>query len=763
MASANRLLVPTLALAAGIALSACAPSDDKYKPQPPMPGSDSGEVLFSISDAQFPFPIDPLFFSGTTDGTLNLPSLPWRGAGNRAALNMLDGWSTSGDITLGFSLPIDPASINEDSVALIKVYLNPFNKTPAIDPATGLPLTQYLPAGLNSPVAGVLTYGEDFTATVSQDTTSDGKYLVITPLKPLDPSSGPAENSGLNAGKILNVGYLVVITDSLMATNGTPMGPSSYYQGIKDAPADCSTFTSASEIGVCQFTKFGRGIISAVQPLTGISLDSVIMSWSFSTQSIDDTFNVITATATPQPTLIVPTGLTTKAVNPLLGGRYTFTGKADIFVGSTQFRYYLTPPANANDATSVMTKYWAAAAAPPAPLVTPAGQPNALTMFNPAPLQVDANPATAQVDPVTVPIVVTIPNATSACPGRPVGGWPVAIVQHGLGGNRMQSLTLSETLADACTVLISIDMPLHGLTNPADPFYCTPAKPQCIGATERMFGLDIQNNTTGAFVPDGQPDPSSGVNGLIFLNLPSPLTLRDNFRQGEADLIQLSKSVPGLAIAPGTPLPAGPIGVDPTRISYVGVSLGGIVGGTHAHFANDLSAVSLSVPGGVLTKLFYDSDSYGPFIRSVLAGQGLSPDSFVFYQFFGDIQTVIDTADPINHIEDAANMHPLFLMKVLGDTVVPNNSTDRLITAAGLTKLTDITQPNPVSPGNGAYVVFNEATADHGTLGDFNFVLSTLEMQSQVAGFGSSTQAVGGPFVTLGTVDADALDLSEPD
>jgi hypothetical protein len=56
--------------------------------------------------------------------------------------------------------------------------------------------------------------------------------------------------------------------------------------------------------------------------------------------------------------------------------------------------------------------------------------------------------------------------------------------------------------------------------------------------------------------------------------------------------------------------------------------------------------------------------------------------------------------------------------------------------------------------------VFNAGTANHGTLLDFSNVLSTLEMQSQVAGFGASTQATGGPFVTLGTVSSDVLDLS---
>jgi hypothetical protein len=413
----------------------------------------------------------------------------------------------------------------------------------------------------------------------------------------------------------------------------------------------------------------------------------------------------------------------------------------------------LTPPANANDAVSVMQRFWTAAAAPPAPLATPAGQPNALTMFNPVPRVVTT---------VTVPIIVTIPRVgASACPGRPAGGWPVAIVQHGITGNRSQALTMSETLADACTVMVAMDLPLHGITSTTDPFYCTPTLPQCIGATERMFGLDIQNNTTAAFTPDGRPDPSGGVAALIFMNLGSPLTARDNLRQAEADLIQLNKSVPGLAIAPGTPLPAGPIGVDPTRISFVGLSLGGIVGGSHAHFVNDLSAVSLSVPGGVVSKLVQDSQTFGPVVRAALAP--LNPGSFIYNQFMIDFQTVVDAGDPINHIEDAASMHPLFLMKVTGDTVVPNSATDRLITAAGLNKLTDITQPIPVGPGNGGYVVFNEDTADHGTLFDFTYVLSTLEMQSQVVGFGASTQAVGGPFVTLGTVDADALDLSDPD
>ncbi len=91
--------------------------------------------------------------------------------------------------------------------------------------------------------------------------------------------------------------------------------------------------------------------------MTGVDPADVIVSWWFSTQSVDDVLAATVAAATPQPTLIVPTGLTTQAVNPALG-------KADIYVGSTRLPYYLTPPANPNDSVSVLTKNWTRRAAP---------------------------------------------------------------------------------------------------------------------------------------------------------------------------------------------------------------------------------------------------------------------------------------------------------------------------------------------------------------------------------------------------------------
>jgi hypothetical protein len=206
---------------------------------------------------------------------------------------------------------------------------------------------------------------------------------------------------------------------------------------------------------------------------------------------------------------------------------------------------------------------------------------------------------------------------------------------------------------------------------------------------------------------------------------------------------------------PGTPAPAGPIGVDPARVSYTGLSLGGIVGGSHVHFAPDTRTATLAAPGGVLTKLLIDSPTFGPVINAGLSAQ-LAPNSFNYNLFLRDFQAVIDSADPINHIKDAVATVPVHLIKVLNDTVVPNSATDRLIAAGPLTKLKTL-GPNAVGPGNGGYTFFSKGS--HGSLFDPTASLAaTVEMQRQTVLFGASAVQPGGPFVVL--TDPTVLDLN---
>jgi len=333
---------------------------------------------------------------------------------------------------------------------------------------------------------------------------------------------------------------------------------------------------------------------------------------------------------------------------------------------------------------------------------------------------------------LTIPLLVTVPNATAAggaC-AKPAAGWPVVIVQHGLGGNRTQALAIADSFADACFIVAAIDLPLHGLTNTTNPFYQAP--------NERTFNVDLVNNTTGAAPADGKIDPS----GQHTINLGSPLTSRDNLRQSEADMIVFTKSVANLDITGD-----GVSDVDKTRISYVGLSLGSIVGGGHLHFANDTRTATLSVPGGLITQLLLDSPTFGSGIVAGLGAQGLVANSTIFNNYFRDVQTIIDSGDPINHIFDAQSLVPLHLQKVVGDTVVPNSSTDRLIAAGKLRKISTL-GPTAVGEGTGGYTTMTAGS--HGSLFDPTAsAAATVEMQTQAVKFAASAIQPGGPFVVI--------------
>ena len=724
------------------ALAGCSGSDDNNKGPNPPPPVPEAVANFDIATGTLPYPADPFFFAGSTDGTVNITvTLPTRPGAMRTALNSQDGWGLAVEPWTGFSMPLLPSSINGNTVKIVKVYLNPTNKAP-VDVTDANQVAAYLPTGWNlaqGPVAGVLTYGTDYTAKVDPAIDSGGRILTITPLKPFQASTGPATTGG----KVFNIGYIIYLTNGLTSTLGQPFSADTTYAAFKAAPADCSTIADATAKLVCQFTKPQLAIANAV----GINPANVILSWSFSTQSMNDPFAVIAATATPKPTAIVPlynAGLG-RIVNTADFGAF---GKANIYVGSTQLPYYLTAtnptqtPAEQNAAVNL--SFWKAANPPPPPLANPAGQSYSyVTMFNPIP-----GPTTT----VTVPIFVTVPRiGVSACPGMPVGGWPVAIVQHGITRNRTDAVAIADSFADACTIVVSMDLPLHGITatdpvNPLTALHCflPPAAPNpaCLGAYERTFDVDL----------DGTPGIDSS--GAYTINLASPITSRDNLRQGEADMIQLARSVPGLAVAQAAPgsLPVGAVGVNADRVGFVGLSLGAIVGGASGQYmAADVTSAALSVPGGVITKLLLDSPSFGPAIRAGLQAQGLTPDSTPFGQFFRDMQTVVDSGDPFNHILATQAALPTLLFMVEGDTVVPNSATQRLIYAGGLAQNTTL-GAIPVAAGAGKWSYFVEGS--HGTLFDPSASLpATQEMQAQTVTFTAS----GGAAVVVGSQSCEVL------
>jgi hypothetical protein len=746
----TRLVAPALMALAGIALVGCDASKEGPVYPPPSPAG-ATIARFDPLAGYFPYPSD-LFFAptaadpGTVDLTLNLPALPFRSAAMQAAINSQDGWSTTASIITSFTRPIKAASLNQSTVRVIELYMS--DRTTGVASAAEIPPGAPCLATNTCPVRKVLTFGTDYIAEVSDDVDSEGKVLRITPLKPLDPSTGPIMTPG---NVSIRTGYLVVLTNGVQDDYGLATTSDATYASIKGllgqyGPAGCAGLPDAASQGLCGLIAQQLGIAQAVD--ANLSPADVTLTWTVTTQSVDDPLNWVAAFAAARPTGVVATGMTTHDVFPTA----PTSGKADIYVGTTVVPYFLTKSATPSD-PAVLTKFWKGAGGP---FVAPGlnyTQGN-LTRFNPQPVK---------TEDLTIPLLVTVPNATAAGGAcvKPATGWPVAIVQHGIGGNRTNALAMADAFANACFVVAAIDLPLHGLTDTANPFYQA--------ANERTFNVDL---VAPKLVPPALPSKATiDPSGTHFINLSSPATGRDNLRQAEADLITFTKSIATLDL-PGAAAPD----IDPAHISFVGLSLGAIVGGGHIHFTNDTRTATLSVPGGVVTQLLLDSPTFGPGIRAGLAAQSslMVPNSWVFNMFFRDAQTVVDSGDPINHILDAQKITPLHLTMVVGnpptvpsDTVVPNSATIRLIQAGGLRKLTT-TGPNQCNPatnpnnivgqGTGAYTSFTAGY--HGSLFDPAVNLAaTTEMQKEAVMFAAGAVGPAHSPSCVVLSDASVLDL----
>ncbi|MBS0580159.1 MAG: hypothetical protein JSR36_12970 [Proteobacteria bacterium] len=638
----------------------------------------SSTALFQPEAGVLPYPTD-LYFAGSTDGTLNIQP-PNAAMPNQAAINGLDGFSTTAVIRETFGGPMDPATFTASSVIIVPVITD--NHTKATIGVAGAPLTP----------------GVDYTAALAPDQGVGAEILEITPLHPLMPSTCLQNGTFLGANCTTGTGYLVFLTNGIKDASGHPAVPSTDYAAILTALAagdpTCPSITDPTLNAICQLT----GAHLAIAPHVGVNPANVVLSFSFTTQSTLDTLELVSATTAPKPLTVHPIGITTAQLG--LG----LPGHADIYVGTLTIPYYLSKSAP-------LTDFWHA---PPFPLDATS---TAVTRYNPLPVPSQT---------LQIPVLVTVPNATSALGANPPpGGWPVLIFQHGITRNREDAFAVADSFGDSGFVVVAIDLPLHGITNQQDPLYAAGANPAyaglnlpATGSIERTFDLDVENNGTGAPGADGAIDPS----GAHFINLTSVLTTRDNLREGVADLIALIRSLPGMSLgAAGT--------VNGQAIHYLGHSLGAIEGGTLLGVVPSAEVVTgtLAMPGGKLANLLRESPTFGPQIDAGLAAQGLTPGTTLYEQFFRDAQTAVDSGDPVNFIAQATALHPIHLIQVVGsdtslpDQVVPNSATQRLIVAsgygpAGLTRIPAPAAPGPVQNAGGFRAYVNFLVGDHGSI-----------------------------------------------
>lgn len=131
--------------------------------------------------------------------------------------------------------------------------------------------------------------------------------------------------------------------------------------------------------------------------------------------------------------------------------------------------------------------------------------------------------------------------------------------------------------------------------------------------------------------------------------------------------------------------------IDPTRIYYYGVSLGGIQGSSFVSASRRVSRAVLAVPGASWSNLLPRSIVYAP-IRAFV--DGIYPDPLVQAEFISLLQYRFDHADPANVTQllrsttDPAAPRRVLVQEAIGDCLVPNVTTDILSRAFGLPVVT---------------------------------------------------------------------------
>ncbi|MEE9333462.1 MAG: alpha/beta fold hydrolase [Granulosicoccaceae bacterium] len=491
--------------------------------------------------------------------------------------------------------------------------------------------------------------------------------------------------------------YMVIVTNGITDDAETPMplAPSTSFRLAKGSTE--LTGPVAALEPVRQLT----GAMLAAAGSQGIDVANVVMAWSFKTQSVRDVLQAVKDQVAPGALTLAPTGSTTTDFNAEL------PGNADVFIGTLDLPYYQSA-----DPATALNSFWVDA------------DGGAVNQFSPTPVSTGTQ---------TIPVLLTLPNATSMAGGTaPASGWPITIFQHGITRNRADMIAVADALANAGRAVIAIDIPMHGLTDTTVPIHTDNTLFPNDG--ERTFGLDVVDNATRAPGSDGMIDDS----GSHFYNLANLANSRDNLRQGVADLMVLAASLAG---AQGASL-------DASNVTFVGHSLGAMIGITFLSYDDNISTASFATPGGGIARLLTNSPSFGPAIDAGLTAAGAAPGTPEYDQFLLIAQTAVDSADPVNNATAlAATGKNIHFMTIIGDQVIPNAvATAPLSGTDPLPKLMGLPQVNGSTSGS-ALVRFSSGT--HGSIinpvddSDPAGGLATfLEMQQQMAVYAASMGSI---------------------
>ncbi|HHQ4572211.1 TPA: VolA/Pla-1 family phospholipase [Aeromonas veronii] len=587
-----------------------------------------------------------------SDGTLKFSTETADLSNPVSALSTLDGWSTTQPVQLvpatvtGVSVPAPAAS--EYASAVAPLYLLEL----VLDPVTQRPVG----VKNNKP----LTYGTDFVVS------DGGGKLNLVPLKPLNPSSY----------------YMIVATDSLKDSRGTPLKAGGDYSNFKSAAG-----ATTQEQTINGLISLQEGLFKAA---TGITSDRVIFSDWFATQSGADVLLAVKSAAASvlkSPSLdaaslwkqdargntSLPATYTISSLNggvdfltqlaaePFLpqdqkdalsaafGAGMPLNGVAQltkVYTGTVKLPYFLSTPALAGSWDKAKTQSWHGA------IPSLYAIANALKAGD---TEVIGGLVGAGVDPALLGELIADPSRQSELLTEASkligvtltsGGKPLD-AERNIGRfnplptlTEVQSVPLRIFAAGPLANVTDVIIYQHGVTSIKENAYA-------LALSQIGAGLDPSVNKVVAVVVIDHPlhgergyalsgstdTVTTSENPTPYLNLGYLTVARDNLKQSVADLLGLRLAV-GLANAKGL---GGQLGGAGLKVHFLGHSLGAIAGANLLAVANQTTGSALAdalfkfdtgglaMPGGGIAPLLLNSPSFGPTIKMSVLTSG-SPE-----------------------------------------------------------------------------------------------------------------------------------------
>jgi dienelactone hydrolase len=677
-----------LALAFAIAGAGC-PSIDNDGPE----GTTGPTVEFDPAASVIPFPNNLVRDPAT--GRVNLPEQcnesPAQTYVRTSTLNKLDGFGTF-KVGMQFTLsePADPATL---TAANLKVFRRATG-TDAVAPADAEEVPILIVPG------STLRYVDGCEAAPAP---IDAVTLVpfVT-----DPGTGAPL---LPVALVENSTYSVMVGDGLRTATGEPFRATLTWEFVRqvDNPvtvvdgavvAERTPFDptnpeeNARLLGINLLWGAHKGAMDFLTAAAGVTREQILLGWEFTTQT---TTKQLDPTVTDSPAgMIEATRL---------------QGMGSALPGGVTPEQYLSAPSRLGAATCGAIGCSSIGAIAGGLVIAPQYQvdmPNPAG-FSPIPGQWDDPIHPTKTMDEQIQVVAFLPDEAQI--PMPAAGWPTLVFGHGLGSAKETAAAIAPQLARAGFAVIAIDFVAHG----------SRAK-RISDAPNPIPPLSCENDANGAPNPTTKPQCYQAIFSADLGQT------RDNFRQTVLDVQQLIASARTCTVA----MPCGLLAVDPDKVGYIGISLGGIMGSMVAAESPLLKAAVTNVAGGGWIDIVENTESLS--IRcslvNALIGAGvvmgdiwdpamptvgacLTPEwksQPAYRQFAVIARWVLDPGDPVNFAAKLATRTTL-LQEVMGDKVVPNIATDQLgalsgrmpVAAAPAVSVT----PPPVSTPPSAVVV----------------------------------------------------------